>query len=120
MSKPYKRLSLVEQEDISRSLACGQAKLLELARAILHQHEILMLDEPVGGVNPEIRAVIKQLLQKLKAQGETTFLIEHDMNFVMEVSDYVSVMIEGRLIAADKPEIIRKDQEVLEAYLGKE
>lgn len=97
----------------------GQAKLLELARSILHHHELLMLDEPVGGVNPEIRGIIKAMLQRLRQQGETILLIEHDMNFVMDMSDHIFVMAEGKLIAEGEPEIIRKDPRVLEAYLGK-
>jgi ABC-type branched-subunit amino acid transport system ATPase component len=109
-----------ELSAIGKEISYGQAKLLELTRAILHHHEILMLDEPVAGVNPEIRTIIKNSLKDLKEKGSTIFFIEHDINFVMDVSDYVFVMSGGKLISQGEPETIKKDPLVLEAYLGKE
>lgn len=102
----------------AQDISYGQAKLLELTRAILKHHDLLMLDEPVGGVNPEIREVIKRILKNLKDGGDTIFFIEHDINFVMDISDYIFVMAEGKLISEGKPDIIKNDPKVLEAYLG--
>jgi ABC-type branched-subunit amino acid transport system ATPase component len=99
-------------------LSYGQRKLLDLAIAILKPHRLLMLDEPVAGVNPKVREIIKDALRTLVRRGETILLIEHDMNFTMELADDVYVLDAGKVIAHGKPAIIRKDRRVLEAYLG--
>ncbi|MCS7184146.1 MAG: ATP-binding cassette domain-containing protein [Patescibacteria group bacterium] len=101
-------------------ISYGQAKLLELTRAILKHHEILMLDEPVAGVNLEIREIIREILRKRRENGDTILLIEHDMNFVMDISDYVFVMSEGKLVAEGEPKIIKNNPKVLDSYLGAE
>lgn len=108
-----------ELNAMAKDISFGQAKLLELVRAILKHHELLMLDEPVAGVNPEIREIIKDILKKMKEKGHTVLFIEHDINFVMGISDYIFVMSEGKLIAKGEPKIIKKDPKVLEAYLGR-
>ena len=77
-----------------------------------------MRDEPVAGVNPLIRKEIKTILKQLKKQGETIFVIEHDMNFVMDIADHIIVMDAGKVIAEGKPKQIQKNKKVLEAYLG--
>jgi len=99
-------------------LSYGQRKLLDLAIAIAKPHILLMLDEPVAGVNPLIREQIKKILRTLKAMGKTVFIIEHDMNFVMDIADHVIVMDYGKVIAEGKPKEIQKNRKVLEAYLG--
>ena len=99
-------------------LSYGQRKLLDLAIAIVKPHSILLLDEPVAGVNPKVRHQIKQVLKKLREQGQTIVIIEHDMNFVMDIADDVFVLDAGRVIAHDKPAQIRTNKKVLEAYLG--
>ncbi|MDP1695268.1 MAG: ATP-binding cassette domain-containing protein, partial [Candidatus Woesearchaeota archaeon] len=99
-------------------LSYGQRKLLDLAIAMAKPHDLLMLDEPVAGVNPLIRKEIKAILKQLKKQGETIFVIEHDMNFVMDIADHVIVMDAGKVIAEGKPKQIQKNKKVLEAYLG--
>jgi len=101
-----------------RDLSYGQKRLIELLRTILNPHKFLMLDEPVAGVNPKLREVIAKVLEKLKNQGETILLIEHDMNFTLNVADWVVVMEKGKVIAQGNSEEIRKDQRVLDAYLG--
>jgi branched-chain amino acid transport system ATP-binding protein len=105
-------------EKSAAEISYGQAKLLELARAILKDHDLLLLDEPVAGVNPNLRQIIKQIILNLKELGDTVFLIEHDLNFVMEISDYIFVMAEGQLISEGNPSVIKKDPRVLAAYLG--
>jgi ABC-type branched-subunit amino acid transport system ATPase component len=99
-------------------LSYGQRKLLDLAVAIIKPHKLLMLDEPVAGVNPRVREIIKGVLRELVAKGETILLIEHDMNFTMELADYVYVLDAGRCISQGTPDVVRKDRKVLEAYLG--
>ncbi len=109
-----KSLSLLGSE-----LSYGQQRLLELARALLKPHILLMLDEPTAGVNPKIRRELKSILRNLKKEGKTILLIEHDMDFVMDVSDSVIVLNEGKVLKIGNPEQIVKDEIVLEAYLGK-
>lgn len=99
-------------------LSYGQKRLIELARAILNPHQLLMLDEPVAGVNPKLRDKIKAILKDLKKRGETILLIEHDMNFTFTVADYVIVMDAGKVIAEGTPKQIKNNKLVLEAYLG--
>ena len=106
-------------ETIASELSYGQQRLLELARALLKPHVLLMLDEPTAGVNPKIRRELKTILRNLRKEGKTIFLIEHDMDFVMGISDVVIVLNEGKVLKIGKPKEIVKDKRVLEAYLGK-
>ena len=100
------------------NLSYGQRKLLDLAVAIAKKHTILMLDEPVAGVNPLLRNKIKEIIKSLNEKGETVLLIEHDMNFVMNLADHIFVMDAGRVIAEGKPDDIQNNKKVLDAYLG--
>lgn len=115
-------LKLVTMEQFintqAKELSYGQKRLIELTRAILNPHSFLMLDEPVAGVNPKLRKEIVKMLLGLKEKGETILLIEHDMNFTLEISDIVIVMDEGKVIAQDTPSAIKNNPKVLEAYLG--
>ena len=112
-------LSLKDKEHaLSKKLSFGQKKLLELSRALVNPHKMIMLDEPVSGVNPAVKSKIKQIILNLKKNKETILLIEHDMHFVLSIADLVIVLDQGRKIAEGKPEDIRKDKRVLEAYLG--
>ncbi len=99
-------------------LSYGQRKLLDLAIAIAKPHSVLMLDEPVAGVNPALRQEIKRILRDLHANGETILVIEHDMNFVMDLAEYIFVLDQGKVIAAGKPKTIQNNKKVLNAYLG--
>lgn len=107
-------------DTLNVDLSFGQLKLLSLARALLLPHELLMLDEPVAGVNPILRSRFKKIFRDLKEKGETIFLIEHDMDFVMDIADHVIVMDAGQVLAQGSPNEIRNNPEVLEAYLGEQ
>jgi len=115
-------LGLIKMENFenkkARDLSYGQKRLVEIIRTIINPHILLMLDEPVAGVNPQIRMEIEEMLKNLKTQGETILLIEHDMNFTLGVSDKIIVMDDGKVIAEGKPEEIKNNPQVLEAYLG--
>jgi len=99
-------------------LSYGQRKLLDLAVALAKKHSILLLDEPVAGVNPELREKIKNIIRELNKKGETILLIEHDMNFVMDLADYIFVMDSGKVIAEGNAIQIQNNKQVLDAYLG--
>ncbi|MEI7960807.1 MAG: ABC transporter ATP-binding protein [archaeon] len=107
------------EEKKAADLSFGQKRLVELSRAMLKEHKLLMLDEPVGGVTPILRTKIAQMLLVQRKKGDTIFLIEHDMNFVLGIADEVFVLDEGKIIAQGTPAQIRKNKKVLEAYLGK-
>jgi len=106
------------ESSLARDLSYGQKRLIELIRTILNPHRFLMLDEPVAGVTPKLREEIAKVLLKLKQQGETILLIEHDMGFTLGIADEVIVMEKGKVIAQGKPDEIKNNPEVLEAYLG--
>ena len=106
------------RKNLARDLSFGQKRLIELIRAIINPHLILMLDEPVAGVNPKLRQIISKILLKLKEEGETILLIEHDMDFTLNIADKVIVMEKGTVIAEGNPEQIKNNKKVLEAYLG--
>lgn len=105
-------------EEPSRVLSGGQRKLLELARALMVDPEMILLDEPVAGVNPTMAAKLMDLVRDLRKQGKTFLFIEHDMDIVMAHSDTVIVMHEGRPIAEGTPSEIRGDARVVSVYLG--
>ena len=103
----------------ARTLSGGQKKLLELARALMGDPAMLLLDEPGAGVNPTLMKELSRAIQQLVAErGVTVLLIEHDMDLVMGICDPVIVMSQGRTLAEGTPDAIRRDPRVLEAYLG--
>ncbi len=104
--------------ELAGNLSYGQQKLLEIARALAQEPEIIMLDEPASGVNPTMLKKIGELLIKLKKQGKTILFIEHDMEFVMNIADKVVVMDYGDEIAVGSPKEIQRNKRVIDAYLG--
>jgi branched-chain amino acid transport system ATP-binding protein len=115
-------LALVELDTLSDAYASdlsgGQKKLLELARALMTEPRLVLLDEPVAGVNPTLTRKLLGLLNDLRARGKSFFMIEHDMDVVMNQCDRVIAMHQGRPIAEGMPEEVRSDSQVLESYLG--
>ncbi|SER16178.1 amino acid/amide ABC transporter ATP-binding protein 1, HAAT family [Natrinema salaciae] len=96
----------------------GQMKLVELARAMLAEPEVLLLDEPVAGVNPTLRNKLADQIRRLNEQGTTCLLIEHDMEFVMSLADPVVVLDRGSVLTEGTPAEIQSDDQVIDAYLG--
>ena len=100
-------------------LSSGQRKLLDFARVLMAEPRLVLLDEPMAGVNPALgRQLIEHVLRLRTETGMTFLFVEHDLDIVMEASDHVIVMNEGRVIASGDPEEVRGDQRVVDAYLG--
>ena len=104
--------------DRAETLSYGQRKLLELSYVLMAEPEIVLLDEPAGGVNPTLVATIADRIRELNRQGTTFFIVEHNMDFVMGLCDRVTVLDYGNAVVTGPPEVIRADHRVLDAYLG--
>ena len=114
-----KNFKLIEkQDDFAAALSGGQRKLLEMARALMVEPEMVMLDEPMAGVNPALKQSLLEHIKELRNEGKTVLFVEHDMDMVHEISDWVIVMAQGQIIAEGTPATVMGNSQVIEAYLG--
>ncbi|MFL6797510.1 MAG: ABC transporter ATP-binding protein [Xanthobacteraceae bacterium] len=120
--KARKILGLVglerREHEIAGALAYGEQRLLGIALALAAEPSMLLLDEPVSGMNASETAKVMKLVENIRASGVTILLVEHDMPMVMQVSDRVVVLNYGRIIAEGSPSAIQSDRDVIRAYLG--
>ncbi len=107
-----------KKDDFAGTLSGGQRKLLEMARALMSDPKVVMLDEPMAGVNPALTQSLLGHVKDLREQGMTVIFVEHDMDVVRDISDWVVVMAAGKIIAEGPPESISQNQAVVDAYLG--
>lgn len=104
--------------DMAGDLSGGQKKLLEMARALMSNPAMIMLDEPMAGVNPALTQSLLEHIQALRDDGTTVLFVEHDMHMVRHISDWVVVMAQGEVIAEGLPEEVMTSEAVVDAYLG--
>jgi branched-chain amino acid transport system ATP-binding protein len=107
-----------KKDDFAASLSGGQRKLLEMARALMSDPELVMLDEPMAGVNPALTESLLEHILDLKAEGMTVLFVEHDMHMVSHIADWVVVLAEGKVVAEGPPSEVMKNPAVIDAYLG--
>jgi branched-chain amino acid transport system ATP-binding protein len=107
-----------KKDDFAASLSGGQRKLLEMARALMTDPVLVMLDEPMAGVNPALTQSLLEHVLNLKKEGMTVLFVEHDMHMVRHIADWVVVMAEGKVVAEGAPDTVMKEQAVIDAYLG--
>ncbi len=135
-SKPFRQAELQARErasalldrvglsqhsgSLAGTLSYGNQRKLEIARALAMQPQLLLLDEPVAGMNPTEKNDIQALIRSLRAEHLSVLLIEHDMRFVMELCDALTVLDFGRVIAQGSPQAIQENPAVIAAYLGEE
>jgi branched-chain amino acid transport system ATP-binding protein len=104
--------------DLADTLAYGEQRRLEIARALSTEPKLLLLDEPAAGMNAKESEELIQLVRKIREAGTAVLIIEHDMKVMMNLADYIYVFDYGRLIAEGTPDAVRENQKVIDAYLG--
>ncbi|MFO1327581.1 MAG: ABC transporter ATP-binding protein [Rubrivivax sp.] len=107
-------------DELAANLSYGKRKLLEIARALAAEPRLLILDEPAAGLNETETAELSRFIERLRAEGLTILLVEHDMGLVMRICSRVVVLASGRKIADAEPAAVQRDAAVLDAYLGTE
>ena len=107
-----------KQDDLAVSLSGVQRKLLEMARALMVRPDMIMLDEPMAGVNPALTQSLLDHIREVRAGGTTVLFVEHDMDMVRDISDWVIVMSQGKVIAEGPPHDVMSNEAVIDAYLG--
>ncbi len=107
-----------KKETLAEDLSYGQQKLLSLARLLANDARLLLLDEPISGIHPEMIERILSLIKRLVQEGRTIFIIEHNIGAVLKVSDWVMLLDGGNLVASGLPSEIKQDQTLREVYLG--
>jgi neutral amino acid transport system ATP-binding protein len=113
------RFKLIDKrDDFAAALSGGQRKLLEMARALMVEPELVMLDEPMAGVNPALKQSLLGHIKELREDGMTVLFVEHDMDMVRDISDWVIVMAQGEIVAEGPPNVVMRDKAVIDAYLG--
>ncbi len=117
--KILQKINLWEKRnEMAINLSYGQRKLLEIGRALAMDSEIILLDEPFAGLFPEMVKIVSAIIKEMKKNGKTIILIEHNMELIRALSDYIFVMDEGRLLAEGEPAKVLENKKVIDAYLG--
>lgn len=106
------------RNEYAGELSGGQRKLLEMARALMAEPTMVMLDEPMAGVNPALTQSLLEHVKDLRDMGMTVLFVEHDMDMVCDISDWIIVMAEGRIVSEGPPRVVMSDPAVIDAYLG--
>jgi ABC-type branched-subunit amino acid transport system ATPase component len=110
---------LERRNELVVNLSAGEARLVEMARQLMLDPKVLLLDEPAAGINPALRDNLMELLRRLRGEGLTILVIDHNLGFIMDICDYIYVLARGRVIAEGSPQEISQNPTVIEAYVGK-